>query len=231
VAQMWKGSKQRLSSRSDKNLRRMIGSLLRRGLGSRLPRLDHYALILCYPDAIATNSVVPTISFLKQIDFQVMAVKAVQLTSYQLRHLRLHEQRMPHLEESQLRRKIETGSTSLCLILYWPRKSCKHSASSKLAELKGSTHPALRQPTQLRSVLRVTSPLFKLIHSPDSSGDFVREIALLFGYRNALAILESCLRLHGAVRRLSSTTPYRHALCKCERSASSNTGLSVPGAR
>jgi hypothetical protein len=64
----------------------------------------------------------------------------------------------------------------------------------KLSYMKGSTDPELRNDSQLRSLLKVTSPLTKLIHTLDSTGDFLREVTVLLGRRQSFAMLKKCLR-------------------------------------
>jgi nucleoside diphosphate kinase len=223
---LFMGSKQRAIVRLDRDFAHVFERLSH--LCSRLffRRLDHYAFILCYPDALAEKAGIKIVDYLAIFGFKLVEVKAVSLTRRQLWRLRLYEPRRHGKAEIRAREFIETASPSLCLIFRNPVKNRSRSASRRISELKGSTTPGLRDNSQLRSLLKVSSPYNKLLHTADSTGDFLRELTVLLGRREAFATLQRCLEYdQSACWRGHVHDPLSHKIEKHQSFVATSSGL------
>jgi hypothetical protein len=80
-----------------------------------LRQLDDYALVLCYPDALANNAVVKVVNYLRASGLHLFAFKLTTLTPTKLWRLRRYEARRRQRYETQIRDSIELHSVSICL--------------------------------------------------------------------------------------------------------------------
>ncbi|MBF6243507.1 MULTISPECIES: nucleoside-diphosphate kinase [Nocardia] len=137
-----------------------------------------YSLLLLKPDAIVARAVEPTLQWLRDNDFRVVAAHICAVDRHLVRALWYFAWNIASPERRRLADLLTEISDALVLVVSGEPEALP--TSVRLTAAKGPTDPGKRQPGELRYVLGRYSYLLNLVHSPDDPADVLREFAIYF---------------------------------------------------
>jgi hypothetical protein len=161
--------------------------------GRGLVELDRLALLLIKPDGIVSHAVVPALAHLREEGFVPVAATAVEFDPNLVRSLWLYKFNAATVDRVRAHDAILAQGPSL-LVALRDEVDSGLPAAVRLTELKGSSDPAKRGRSHLRTRLGVKSRILNLIHTADEPADVVRELGLLLGPAERTSLLEEALR-------------------------------------
>ncbi|APA99330.1 nucleoside-diphosphate kinase [Nocardia seriolae] len=137
-----------------------------------------HSLLLLKPDAILARAVEPTLTWLADNDFRVVAARRVVVDRHVARALWYFAWNIASPERRLLADLLVGISDVLVLVVRGPVTELP--TPIRLAEAKGATDPRKRRPGELRHLLGRHNYLLNLVHSPDDPADVLRELAIYF---------------------------------------------------
>lgn len=137
-----------------------------------------YSLLLLKPDAIVARAVEPTLSWLCDNEFRIVAARICPVDRHLVRALWYFAWNIASPERRRLADLLTGISEALVLVVSGDREPLP--TPVRLTAAKGPTDPAARRPGQLRHLLGRYSYLLNLVHSPDDPADVLREFAIYF---------------------------------------------------
>lgn len=140
-----------------------------------LPAPSRFAALTLKPDAVVGRTLKPTLDWLGEHGFSVVAAELVEFDRHIIRSIWLYSWNVASRDRKDLVDILLTATPSLFLALCGPED-----ASLWLSQNKGPANPEHRQPGQLRHRLGYFSTLLNFVHTSDEPADFVRELAVYF---------------------------------------------------
>ncbi|WP_227980537.1 nucleoside-diphosphate kinase [Nocardia spumae] len=137
-----------------------------------------YSLLLLKPDAIVARAVEPTLRWLRDNGFRVVAARVCPVDRHLVRALWYFAWNIASPERRRLADLLIEISDALVLVV--SADDAPLPTSVRLTAAKGPTDPAKRQPGELRYLLGRYSYLLNLVHSPDDPADVLREFSIYF---------------------------------------------------
>ncbi len=136
---------------------------------------SRFAALTLKPDAVVGRTLKPTLEWLDEYGFSVVAAELVEFERHTIRGIWLYSWNVASRDRKDLVDILLTATPSLFLALRGPKD-----ASLWLSQNKGPANPEYRQPGQLRSRLGYFSTLLNFVHTSDEPADFIRELAVYF---------------------------------------------------
>lgn len=140
-----------------------------------LPPLSEFASLTLKPDAVVGRTIKPTIDWLEEHGFKVVAAEIVEFERHITRGIWQYSWNVASRDRKDIVDVLLTATPSLFLVLHGPED-----AALWLSENKGPANPKYRSPGQLRYGLGYFSTLLNFVHTSDEPADFVRELAVYF---------------------------------------------------
>jgi len=140
-----------------------------------LPAPSRFASLTLKPDAVVGRTLEPTLEWLAEHGFSIVAAELVEFERHIIRSIWLYSWNVASRDRKDLVDILLTATPSLFLALLGPED-----ASLWLSQNKGPANPARRRPGQLRSRLGYFSTLLNFVHTSDEPADFIRELAVYF---------------------------------------------------
>lgn len=140
-----------------------------------LPAPSRFAALTLKPDAVVGRTLKPTLVWLGEHGFSVVAAELVEFERHIIRNIWLYSWNVASRERKDLVDILLTATPSLFLALRGPED-----ASLWLSQNKGPANPEHREPGQLRYRLGYFSTLLNFVHTSDEPADFIRELAVYF---------------------------------------------------
>jgi nucleoside diphosphate kinase len=137
--------------------------------------LSRFAAITLKPDAVVGRTLMPTLEWLIDQGFKVVAAQLVQFERHITRGIWYYSWNVASRDRKDVVDVLLPATPSLFLALEGPEE-----AALWLSENKGPANPRYRQPGQLRYGLGYFSTLLNFVHTSDEPADFVRELAVYF---------------------------------------------------
>ncbi|MFG1792407.1 nucleoside-diphosphate kinase [Nocardia sp. NPDC049149] len=159
----------------DTYLQETVDQLDRLGIDAAKFAREH-SLLLLKPDAIVARSVDPTLKWLADNDFRVVAAFRVAVDRHIARALWYFAWNIASAERRRLADLLVGISDVLVLVVHGA--DAELPVPVRLTEAKGPTDPRKRAPGELRYLLGRHNYLLNLVHSPDDPADVLRELAI-----------------------------------------------------
>lgn len=140
-----------------------------------IPPPSRFASLTLKPDAVVGRTLKPTLEWLGEHGFSIVAAELVELERHIIRSIWLYSWNVASRDRKDLVNILLTATPSLFLALLGPED-----ASLWLSQNKGPANPEYRRPSQLRSRLGYFSTLLNFVHTSDEPADFIRELAVYF---------------------------------------------------
>ncbi|MEU0542245.1 nucleoside-diphosphate kinase [Nocardia sp. NPDC005978] len=147
-----------------------------------------HSLLLLKPDAIVARAVEPTLEWLGDNGFRVVAARRVAVDRHVARALWYYAWNIASPERRRLADLLVGISDVLLLVVHAP--DGEPPVPVRLTAAKGATDPRKRRPGELRHLLGRHSYLLNLVHSPDDPADVLRELAIYFDERERTGVFE-----------------------------------------
>jgi nucleoside diphosphate kinase len=141
----------------------------------RLPSISRLAALTLKPDAIVGRMLLPTIAWLAENDFVIVAAERFEFDRHLIRGIWQYSWNAASRGRKELVDLLLSATPSLFLALRGPEE-----ASLWLSRNKGPANPDDRRPGQLRSHLGAFSTLLNFVHTSDEPADFIRELGVYF---------------------------------------------------
>jgi nucleoside diphosphate kinase len=141
---------------------------------SALP-LSRFAAVTLKPDAVVGRTLKPTMEWLGDQGFKIVAAELVEFERHITRGIWYYSWNVASRDRKDVVDILLPATPSLFLALHGPED-----AALWLSENKGPANPKYRQPGQLRYGLGYFSTLLNFVHTSDEPADFVRELAVYF---------------------------------------------------
>lgn len=186
-----------------------------------------HALLLLKPDAVAAHALEPSIDWLGEQGFTIVALRQLTLTRLTVRALWYFQWNIASPERQRVGDALIAAADALLLVVTADPAE-RLPASVLLTERKGPTDPDEREPGQLRHRLGGETYLLNMVHTPDEPADVVRELGVYAGaserariYREALAGIDRSDVARAAAQHLTASgsprstalEPAARALC------------------
>jgi len=139
------------------------------------PPLSRFASLTLKPDAVVGRTLKPTMEWLVDHGFSVVAAELVEFERHITRGIWYYSWNVASRDRKDVVDLLLPATPSLFLALRGPED-----ASLWLSENKGPANPKYRQPGQLRYGLGYFSTLLNFVHTSDEPADFIRELAVYF---------------------------------------------------
>lgn len=149
--------------------------LLAAGEEQSLPAPSRFAALTLKPDAVVGRTLKPTLEWLGDHGFSIVAAELVEFERHIIRGIWQYSWNVASRDRKDLVDVLLTTTPSLFLALRGPEN-----ASLWLSQNKGPANPKYRQPGQLRYGLGYFSTLLNFVHTSDEPADFIRELAVYF---------------------------------------------------
>ncbi|MGN6256089.1 MAG: nucleoside-diphosphate kinase [Solirubrobacterales bacterium] len=144
--------------------------------GDRSPLpLSRFASLTLKPDAVVGRTLKPTMEWLVDHGFSVIAAELVEFERHITRGIWYYSWNVASRDRKDVVDMLLPATPSVFLALRGPED-----ASLWLSENKGPANPKYRQPGQLRYGLGYFSTLLNFVHTSDEPADFIRELAVYF---------------------------------------------------
>jgi nucleoside diphosphate kinase len=140
-----------------------------------LPPLSQLASLTLKPDAVVGRTIRPTIQWLTQHGFSIVAAEIIDFDRHTIRAIWQYSWNVASRDRKDIVDLLLTMTPSLYLALRGP-----DDASLWLSQHKGPANPRYRRPGQLRHGLGSFSTLLNFVHTSDEPADFVRELGIYF---------------------------------------------------
>ncbi|WP_067657574.1 nucleoside-diphosphate kinase [Nocardia harenae] len=137
-----------------------------------------HSMLLLKPDAIVARAVEPTLKWLGDNDYRVVAADRVPVNRHLARALWYYAWNIASPERRRLADLLVDISDALVLVVTAPADPLP--VPVRLARAKGPTDPRRRRPGELRHLLGRDNYLLNLVHTPDDPADVLRELAIYF---------------------------------------------------
>lgn len=170
----------------DTYLQETVDQLDRLGVDAVKFAREH-SLLLLKPDAIVARSVEPTVKWLADNEFRVVAAFRVAVDRHVARALWYFAWNIASPERRRLADLLVGISDVLVLVVHGT--DAELPVSVRLTEAKGATDPRKRKPGELRYLLGRHSYLLNLVHSPDDPADVLRELAIYLDEHRRATVL------------------------------------------
>ena len=140
-----------------------------------LSLLSRFAAVTLKPDAVVGRTLKPTMEWLSDQGFTIVAAQLVEFERHITRGIWHYSWNVASRDRKDVVDLLLPATPSLFLALHGP-----DDAALWLSENKGPANPKYRQPGQLRHGLGSFSTLLNFVHTSDEPADFVRELAVYF---------------------------------------------------
>ncbi|MEV0358342.1 nucleoside-diphosphate kinase [Nocardia sp. NPDC050697] len=137
-----------------------------------------HSMLLLKPDAIVARAVEPTLKWLADNGYGVVAAEIVPVNRHLARALWYYAWNIASPERRRLADLLVDISDALVLVVTAPDDPLP--VPVRLARAKGPTDPRKRRPGELRHLLGRDNYLLNLVHTPDDPADVLRELAIYF---------------------------------------------------
>ncbi|MFI9505050.1 nucleoside-diphosphate kinase [Nocardia sp. NPDC052566] len=146
-----------------------------------------HSLLLLKPDAVVARAVRPTLEWLRDNGFRVVAARRLAADRHMIRALWYFAWNIASPE----RRRLADLLAGICdvLVLVVHADDGALPVPVRFTEAKGATDPRKRRPGELRHLLGNHSYLLNLVHTPDDPADVLRELAIYFDERVRAAVI------------------------------------------
>ncbi|MFC4374215.1 nucleoside-diphosphate kinase [Nocardia halotolerans] len=175
---------------ADTYLLETVEQLERMGTDAATFAKEH-SLLLLKPDAIVARAIEPTLQWLDENGFRVVAARRLAVDRHLARALWYFAWNIASPQRRRLADLLVGISDVLLLVVHSP--ATEPPVSVRLTAAKGATDPRKRQPGELRYLLGRHSYLLNLVHSPDDPADVLRELAIYFDERTRSQVLTQAL--------------------------------------
>lgn len=149
--------------------------LLAVGGDESLSSLSRFASLTLKPDAVVGRTLKPTMEWLGDHGFSIVAAELVEFDRFITRGIWYYSWNVASRDRKDLVDAFLPATPSLFLALRGPED-----ASLWLSQNKGPANPKYREPGQLRHGLGYFSTLLNFVHTSDEPADFIRELAVYF---------------------------------------------------
>ena len=146
-----------------------------------------HGLLLLKPDAVVARAVEPTLDWLVDNGFTVVAARRIHVDRNLVRALWYFQWNSASAERRHLADLLLRVSDSMVLVV--ADTGTELPASVRLTELKGPTDPGKRTEGQLRHLLGRYTYLLNMVHTPDDPADVIRELGIYFDARTRAEVL------------------------------------------
>lgn len=140
-----------------------------------LPPTSQFAALTLKPDAVVGRTLMPTIDWLEENGFAIVAAELLVFDRHLIRGIWQYSWNVASRDRKDLVDVLLAATPSLFLALRGPED-----ASVWLSRNKGPANPVERKPGQLRSRLGDFSTLLNFVHTSDEPADFIRELGVYF---------------------------------------------------
>ncbi|WP_431973605.1 nucleoside-diphosphate kinase [Micromonospora haikouensis] len=135
------------------------------------------ALLVVRPEGVRSGKLAPTVDFLSQRGFRIVATEPLRFDRMLARELWRYQHTLASLDRLAVVDQMLAVGPALLLLLRGPDSGVP--ATTALSRMKGASNPANRPPGTLRERLDQPNRLFALIHCADEPADLVRELGIL----------------------------------------------------
>ncbi|MGO4616375.1 nucleoside-diphosphate kinase [Nocardia sp. 2YAB30] len=170
----------------DTYLQETVDQLDRLGIDAGKFAREH-SLLLLKPDAVVARAVEPTLEWLGDNGFRVVAARRVPVDRHLARALWYFGWNIASPERRRLADLLVRIADVLVLVVRGADGDLP--IPVRLTEAKGPTDPRKRTPGELRYLLGRHSYLLNLVHSPDDPADVLRELSIYLDERNRATVL------------------------------------------
>ncbi|MGN6814965.1 MAG: nucleoside-diphosphate kinase [Solirubrobacterales bacterium] len=140
-----------------------------------LASLSRFASLTLKPDAVVGRTLKPTMKWLVDHGFSIVAAELVYFDRHITRGIWHYSWNVASRDRKDVVDMLLPATPSLFLALRGPED-----ASLWLSANKGPANPKYRQPGQLRYGLGYFSTLLNFVHTSDEPADVIRELAVYF---------------------------------------------------
>ncbi|MFC8043876.1 nucleoside-diphosphate kinase [Nocardia sp. NPDC057353] len=137
-----------------------------------------HSLLLLKPDAIVARAVDPTLNWLADNGYRLVAAEIVPVNRHLARALWYYAWNIASPERRRLADLLVQISDAMVLVVTAAADPLP--VPIRLARDKGPTDPRKRRPGELRHLLGRDNYLLNLVHTPDDPADVLRELAIYF---------------------------------------------------
>ncbi|WP_327113745.1 nucleoside-diphosphate kinase [Nocardia sp. NBC_01730] len=170
----------------DTYLQETVDQLDRLGIDAAKFAREH-SLLLLKPDAVVARGIEPTLEWLGDNGFRVVAARRVPVDRHLARALWYFAWNIASPERRRLADLLVRIADVLVLVVRGEDGDLP--VPVRLTEAKGATDPRKRTPGELRYLLGRHSYLLNLVHSPDDPADVLRELAIYLDERSRATVL------------------------------------------
>lgn len=174
--------------RGDTYVAETVEQLARHGVDPAAFATGH-SMLLLKPDAIVARAVEPTLTWLRDNDYRVVAAEIVPVNRHLARALWYYAWNIASPERRRLADLLVQISDALVLVVTAPDDPLP--VPLRLARDKGPTDPRKRRPGELRHLLGRDNYLLNLVHTPDDPADVLRELAVYFPEQRRATVIAS----------------------------------------
>jgi len=137
--------------------------------------LSRFAAVTLKPDAVVGRTLRPTMEWLGEHGFEIVAAELVEFERHVTRGIWCYSWNVASRDRKDVVDILLPATPSLFLALHGPEEAARW-----LSENKGPANPKYRQPGQLRYGLGYCNTLLNFVHTSDEPADFIRELAVYF---------------------------------------------------
>lgn len=170
----------------DTYLQESVDQLDRLGVDAGKFSREH-SLLLLKPDAIVARAVEPTLQWLSENGFRVVAARRTVVNRHLARALWYYAWNIASTERRRLADLLVEISDVLLLVVHGPDGELP--VPVRLTAAKGATDPRKRKPGELRYLLGRHNYLLNLVHSPDDPADVLRELAIYWDEHSRASVI------------------------------------------
>jgi hypothetical protein len=165
-------------------------------LGNNAPdALASIALLCAKPDAVVGRRLQPMLEYAIEHGFALIDIAEFALTRHSMRDIWRYDWQVYTTDRLSFSTVWYTALPTLMFVLEDRAPEAGVPASVRLASLKGHALAGKRNPGDMRTRLAPPNTVLNFVHVPDEPADIVREIGILLGHPQRIAILRSICAL------------------------------------
>lgn len=165
---------------------------------------ERHGLLLLKPDAVAARAIHPTLDWLADNGYRVVAARVIAVDRLMIRALWYHNWHIASPERRRIADLMIELSAALLLVITDDRPGA---VAVRLTAGKGPTAPRQRREGELRFLLGGSTYLLNLVHTSDTPAEVLRELGVYLGGADRAALVAEALRAEdqdAAARRLAA---------------------------
>lgn len=152
--------------------------------------LSRHAMLMIKPEGWLGGVLPKVLRFLAYNDFEVVRVFRAELTPAKIHDIWRYSWNVGPVERIDLSELLLALGPTYGFVLADRTAPGGEWATTRLARMKGPSWIDRQQPGQLRYELRSPSRIMSYVHIPDEPADIVRDLSLMLGRPELLALLE-----------------------------------------